>query len=604
MSIIGRSTFGGKTLFLKILFLAFAVGCASPKKPPADSLTSSSPIDLSQEKRLEELPVLELEEKMKKPEPLRVYSLSVRDADLRDVLQSFSIESKTNIIVDPDVSGQVTIDLKDVTLAQAMDALLTPMGLEYKVENGFIRVSKPKPITRIFRLNYVITQRSGSRALSTTSGVSAGGLGGIGGVGGVGGFGGVGPAQGVGVGAVGAGAGVPGGIGGVGTTGVGFTAGFNTVTGSDIQDIFREIELSLTAMGLKTAGMIGMGGAGATGATGAVGVGAATEAVIGPIDTKLPIGTKGVFSINRQAGIVLVTAFPDTIARVAELLETIEGTIQRQVHIQAKIAEVSLRDEFRYGINYDMLFGLKKRGQDISVGQGLDEASRKLLPTIARDLKSVEGFFQFTIKTGDIEAILEALSFQGDINVISSPKISTLNNQTAIIKVGTQKTFFTILSTTFAGTTTPVTVESVNPNTITIGVTLDVTPQISPDGFITMNIHPSVTDQIDTTSIETTSGRSEAPVLEVRETDTVIRVKDGETIVMGGLMQERKELQENRVPFLGKVPGLGMLFKEVDKKKRKVDLVIFLTPSILVGDRVEDLSTEELQRLRFSERKY
>ncbi|HHT9118813.1 MAG TPA: secretin and TonB N-terminal domain-containing protein, partial [Candidatus Hypogeohydataceae bacterium YC38] len=514
--------------------------------------------DLPKEKRLEELPVLQLEEKVKKPEPPRVYSLFVRDADIKDVLQGFSKESKVNIVVDPDVSGKVTIDLKDVTMTQAMDALLTPMGLEYRVDSGFIRVFKPKPLTRMFRLNYILTKRSGERTLSTSVSSTT-----------------------------------PGG----GASGGGLTAGKSEVKGTDTQDIFQEIEMSLTAIGLKSVGMAGATQGGGGG--GAI----AAQSII----TTLPPGIKGLFSINRQAGIIMVTAFPEVIVKVAELLEAVEGTIQRQVLIQAKIVEVSLNDEFRYGINYDMLFGAawkttgNRRSPAAAIGQSMQE-DRTLLPNIARDIKSVAGFFQFTLRTGDIEPIVEALSVQGDVNVISSPKISTLNNQTAIIRVGQQKTFFSISTTTsFSSTGVPIIQESDIQNTITVGVALDVTPQISQDGFITMNIHPSVTDQVDVTVSK--SGKSTAPVLDVRETDTVIRVKDGETIAIGGLMQDKKDLKENQVPVLGKIPGLSFLFKEVNNKKTKVDLVIFLTPTILVGERVEDLSTEDIQRLKLTERR-
>ncbi|MEK7241252.1 MAG: secretin and TonB N-terminal domain-containing protein, partial [Planctomycetota bacterium] len=357
------------------------------------------------------------------PEPPRVYSLFVRDADIRDVLQGFSKEGKVNIVVDPDVSGKVTVDLKDVTMAQAMDALLTPMGLEYRVDSGFIRVFKPRPVTRMFRLNYILTKRKGERNLSTSVGSATG-----------------------------------------------FTAGVSAVRGEDTQDIFQEIEMSLVAIGLKSVGLFGAQGGG--GAAAAV-----------SIITLLPPGVKGIFSINRQAGIVLVTAFPEVIAKVGELLEAVEGTIQRQVLIQTKIVEVSLNDEFRYGINYDMLFGGayttsgNRRPRAAAIGQSMD-ANKALLPNIARDIKTVAGFFQFTLRAGDIEPIVEALAIQGDVNVISSPKVSTLNNQTAIIRVGQQKTFFSVSTTTSTGTSTTTT-STVVPNTITVGVTLDVTPQIS-----------------------------------------------------------------------------------------------------------------------------
>lgn len=556
MSIVGRSVLSGKALPVAVFFLAIVVvGCVpAAKKLPTDSVTSPSLTDLPKEKRLEELPVLQLEEKVKKPESPRVYSIFVRDADIRDILQGFSKESKVNIIVDPDVSGKVTIDLEDVTMAQAMDALLTPMGLEYRVDSGFIRVSKPKAITRIFRLNYILTRRKGERDLSTSVGSTTGG----------------------------------------GAGGAGLAAGKSEVKGEDTQDIFQEIEISLVAIGLKSTGMAGAQGGGGAGASLS-------------IITTLPPGVKGLFSINRQAGIILVTAFPEVIAKVGELLEAVEGTIQRQVLIQTKIVEVFLNDEFRYGINYDMLFGSRsttgnRRPPAASFGQSM-KADRTLLPNIARDISSVAGFFQFTLRTGDIEPIVEALSIQGDVNVISSPKISTLNNQTAIIRVGQQKTFFSVSTTTQSAGTGLITSSTVDKDTITVGVTLDVTPQISQDGFITMNIHPSVTEQVGETSVSTPTSSATAPILDVRETDTVIRVKDGETIAIGGLMQDKKNLNENQVPILGKIPGLSFLFKEVDNKKSKRDMVIFLTPTILVGDRVEDLSTEDVQRLKLTERR-
>ncbi|HLA37637.1 MAG TPA: secretin and TonB N-terminal domain-containing protein [Candidatus Brocadiales bacterium] len=555
MSIVGRSVLIGKTLPVAVFFLAIiVVGCVpAAKKLPTDSVTSPSLTDLPKEKRFEALPVLQLEEKVKKPETPRVYSLFVRDADVRDVLQGFSKEGKVNIVVDPDVSGKVTIDLKDVTMAQAMDALLSPMGLEYRVDSGFIRVFKPRAITRMFRLNYILTRRKGTRSINATT-----------------------------MGATGAGA----------TT---TSSSMITVDGDDAQDIFQEIEMSLVAIGLKSAGMLGTQGTGGAGASLS-------------ILTTLPPGVKGLFSINRQAGIVLVNAFPEVMAKVAELLEAVEGTIQRQVLIQAKIVEVSLNDEFRYGINYDMLFGGvyktgNRRPPAVAIGQSMD-SNRKLLPEIARDIKTVAGFFQFTFRSGDIEPIVEALSVQGDVNVISSPKISTLNNQTAIINVGTQQPYFNETITFITSTTGVITPQaSVDTKNAAIGVVLNVTPQISQDGFITMNIRPSVTDLVRMETFTGTQTTATAPLLKVRETDTVVRVKDGETIAIGGLMQDKKELNENQVPVLGKIPGLGFLFKEVDNKKTKIDMVIFLTPTILVGEKVEDLSTEDIQRLKLTERR-
>ena len=116
-----------------------------------------------------------------------------------------------------------------------------------------------------------------------------------------------------------------------------------------------------------------------------------------------------------------------------------------------------------------------------------------------------------------------------------------------------------------------------------------------------MNIHLSITDK---TGVTKSRFGDEAPILDIREMDTVIRVKDGQTIVLGGLMQEKKEVTENRTPALGKIPGLGWLFKDVTRDKKKTDLVIFLTPTVLLGERIEDLSTEEMERLELTRGRY
>lgn len=580
-------SFSKKALQRALFILLLLTGCAKKLEPILSRPDEVKPPE--EERVLTDLPVLQLEEKPKKPKPERLYTLSVRNASVKDVLLSFSKESNVNIIVDPDVSGEVTADLKDVTLVQALDALLTPLGLEYTLEPGFVRVSRQKLITRLFHLNYIGTFRQSFRSLASSTSSGFGGT--------TGGGGGATAA---------AGGGVTGGAPGGTAGGGGGSSGFNTVSGSDIQDIFREIELGLVSLGLRSTGILQAGLAAGGGAATTTTTAAGT---LGGLGGTLPMGAKGLFSINRQAGIVMITAFPDTVVKAAELLEAIEGTIQRQVLIEAKIVEVTLRDAFRFGINWEAIFiRIASPTNAIALGQGLTAAERTLLALpqgirtrsnlgLAKDISRVEGITQFSIGAKDTEAILEALTRQGDVNVISSPKVSTLNNQTAIIRVGTQETFFAgvVQSQTSGGVVT--TTEGVVANPVTIGVTLDVTPQISASGIITMNIHPSITDK---TGVTKSRFGDEAPILDIREMDTVIKVKDGQTIVLGGLMQEKKEVTENRTPALGKIPVLGWFFKDITSDKKKTDLVIFLTPTILLGERVEDLSTEEMERLELT----
>jgi type II secretory pathway component GspD/PulD (secretin) len=170
--------------------------------------------------------------------------------------------------------------------------------------------------------------------------------------------------------------------------------------------------------------------------------------------------------------------------------------------------------------------------------------------------------------------------------VLSSPTISTLNNQKAIIRVGNQDVFFI---TGAIATQTTVT-QIIQPMTIDIGIILDVTPQISEDGTIIMNIHPSITEK--TGEKVTPDGKTTFPLLSVRETDTTVRVKDGQTIIIAGLMQEKKEETYIGVPGLQSIPLLGALFRYKTERKRNSELVIMITPTIQVGKKAEDLSRQ------------
>jgi MSHA biogenesis protein MshL len=179
---------------------------------------------------------------------------------------------------------------------------------------------------------------------------------------------------------------------------------------------------------------------------------------------------------------------------------------------------------------------------------------------------------------------MQAISEQGEVKVLSSPTISTLNNQKAIIRVGNQDVFFVTGAIATQTTVTQVT----QPVTIDIGIILDVTPQIAEDGTIIMNIHPSITEK--TGERPTPDGKTNFPLLSVRETDTTVRVRDSQTIIIAGLMQEKNEDSYIGVPGLKSIPLLGGLFRYKSEAKRNSELVIMITPTIQVGKKVEDLT--------------
>ncbi|MGR3311229.1 MAG: hypothetical protein ACUZ77_10710 [Candidatus Brocadiales bacterium] len=561
-------------------------------------------------KALPDLLVVQLEEDVKQAQPTKLYTLSVRDADIRDVLLSLCKENNISIIIDPDIDllkepleeieikdlsrGEyeesivsigrgidtqgaernlgkhiqkswtekrrrklVTADLKDVTLFEAFDALLTPLRLEYKVKGNVIRVSRLRTITRLFHIDYIVTRRGGERSMSI----------GISGTESRTGFGRFSPQTGL--------------AGQTGMTEI--TVGGTNIFGLDAVDIFTEIETGLEGLGLISFGS-GYGGVPEVEVgSGGFGVGVGKEERFlrrrdwqreWRVESRLA-DWEEVFTINRQAGTILVTAYPDIMQKVAEYLETVESSVQRQVLIQAKIIEVTLNDEFQYGINWDVIF---RRTKNLSI------------EIIQNPPLGISGIFQAVFTSRDVSALIEALSEQGEVNVLSSPKISTLNNQKAIINVGTQDVFFRVdrvrVGSDSAGA--PVFETISTPFYVSLGVTLDVTPQISASGSITMNIHPTVTEKLE--DKESPEGDVTAPSFTVREADTVIKARDGETVVIAGLMKDRELINEEKVPVLGNIPYLGWLFKSITHTKEKTDLVILLTPTIMVDTVVKTAS--------------
>lgn len=301
--------------------------------------------------------------------------------------------------------------------------------------------------------------------------------------------------------------------------------------------------------------------------------------------------------LNKSTGVVWVTDYPLNLNKVASFLESIEGSSQRQVIIQARIFEVVLSDDYKAGINWKAIEALPR---SINLSWGLtNKAGTTGFPggitTTTPGTVATPGLFKVMPFGGmfalgalgsevALSDIMQLISEQGDVKVLSSPSISTLNNQKAIIRVADQDVFFI---TGAVANQTAVT-QTVQPMTIDIGLILDVTPQIAEDGTIIMNIHPSVTEK--TGEKPSPDGKTTFPLLSVRETDTTVKVKDGQTIIIAGLMHEKNDDTLIGVPGLRALPLIGGVFKYKSQSKRNSELVIMITPTLQVGKRVEDLT--------------
>jgi len=296
---------------------------------------------------------------------------------------------------------------------------------------------------------------------------------------------------------------------------------------------------------------------------------------------------------------VLIRALPRELLDVEQYLETLQNAVSRQVIIEAKILEVRLNDAFQTGVNWNALLDLGNgreillgnRGGATGVDTGFSEFAGDVVPLDKLSLsgstaQALGGIFTIQADLGDFNALIELLKNQGDVQVLSSPRVSTVNNQKAIIKVGTDEYFVTDF-----GSDTDLTSGVSNTSTdiqltpFFSGVALDVTPQIDSNGGITLHVHPAISEVTqDNKDIGISSdSQFNIPLARstIRESDTIIRAENGQVVVIGGLMQDLVRDQVSSTPFLGDVPMLGHMFKHTRKVSTKTELVILLRPTVV-----------------------
>ncbi|ASK67810.1 pilus (MSHA type) biogenesis protein MshL [Shewanella bicestrii] len=284
--------------------------------------------------------------------------------------------------------------------------------------------------------------------------------------------------------------------------------------------------------------------------------------------------------VTPQAGLVTIRAYPNELRQVRAFLNSAESHLQRQVILEAKILEVTLSDGYQQGIQWDNVLGHVGNTNinfGTSAGAGLSD----------KITASLGGVTSLSIKGSDFNTMISLLDTQGDVDVLSSPRVTASNNQKAVIKVGTDEYFVTDVSSTTVAGTTPVTTPQVELTPFFSGIALDVTPQIDKDGNVLLHVHPSVIDvKEQTKDIKVSSESLELPLAqsEIRESDTVIRAASGDVVVIGGLMKSENTEVVSQVPLLGDIPLVGELFKNRSKQKKKTELIIMLKPTVVGGD--------------------
>ena len=281
---------------------------------------------------------------------------------------------------------------------------------------------------------------------------------------------------------------------------------------------------------------------------------------------KALMSEEGRLVLNRLSGTIQVTDLHHRVTDIAAFLAKVRQSLYRQVEIEARIYEVVLDDGYSLGINWN----------EIDLGSVGEIVLKNIITAPIGGIPVPGPTAKVTIDKGDFDGVLEALQEQGEVKVISQPRIVTLNNQPALIKVATDESFFS--STVSQGSSGTGNVVTEQVRTVTVGLVLAVTPQISEDGWIMLDVTPITSRLRDV--VVSPQGTATAPILDVRQTSSLVRLRDGQTVIIGGLIQDEVSDTRRSIPLLGDIPGIGYLFRGTFHAKRKSEMVIFLSPRI------------------------
>jgi len=457
--------------------------------------------------------------------------ISATSVAAKDFFTALVEGSSYSIAIHPDVSGNITLSLTDVTLTEAIEVIQDIYGFDVRIKGNVIKVFPAGIRTETIALNYLFLKRFGTSSTSINSG--------------------------------GVSENDPNSSSNSSNSSNQNSSGSNSSNSSNSNsqnnqndqnsnsginiytenesDFWSELKETLTAF---------------------VGTEAGRSIIISPL-----------------AGLVTVRALPTEISAVKKFISDTETHLHRQVIIEAKIMEVTLNDDYQQGIHWDEVLG--SLGSTNFTFNTSGNISGNPISS------SIGGATSLSFSGPDFSGVIDLLQTQGNVQVLSSPRITATNNQKAVIKVGQDEYFVTdVSSTTTTGTSTTTTPE-VELTPFFSGIALDVTPQIAEDGSVILHVHPSVTLTAEQNkTIQLGGDELILPLAQssVRESDTIIRAKSGEIVVIGGLIETYSIDKESKTPLLGNIPLFGGLFKSISETTQKRELVILLKPVVIGQD--------------------
>ena len=467
------------------------------------------------------------------------FSLTVNNAKASEVFMGMVTGTPYSMLVHPDVTGTLTLNLKNVTVPEAMEAVRALYGYEYEVQGKRIIVPSPALQTRIYHLNSLAMQRKGTSDMRVVSGS------------------------------------------------VSMRSGGSSSSGSGSGSSSGSTSQSLETSSVQTS---------------------TDSKYWEEVGTSLKtlVGEAGSVVVSPQSGIIIVKAAPVSLHMVERYLRASELVSARQVMLEAKILEVQLNDGYQSGINWATLQhggktaigvnGLNPDGTTpVSLGGTVAQMLGGAIPGPAGSL------FGLAFNDGDFGAVINLIKSQGAVHVLSSPRIATINNQKAVLKVGTDDFFVTeVTGGTAAALGVPATPPTVVVQPFFSGIALDVTPQIDDKDNITLHVRPSVSNVTEKQKDIRLGdlGNFVLPLASssISETDSVVRLKDGQIVAIGGLMSQSFDDSTNRIPVLGDIPYLGQLFGNTSQNRQKRELVVLIKTTLIRDNQDWNRDLEATQR--------
>ena len=491
------------------------------------------------------------------------YTVVVNGVKVQELLFALARDAKLNVDIHSGITGVVTLNAIDQTLPQLLSRIAKQVDMRWELDGPNLVVEPDSPYLHIYRVDYVNMERltAGTTGVSSQIGSGTGAAG-----------------------AAGGSAAAAGGSNGSATT-VRNTSDnkFWATLEKNVKDILHETDKVFPGGGLQQpAPQVSPGPPGAPGAP--------------PTAPNVSFREAASVIVNPEASVFIVRATSRQHEKIQEFLDQVMVNVRRQVLIEATIAEVQLNNQYQQGINWSALrvgasttsFGSQVSGGNVSVTPPFPPGVTAALPGVLPSAPSFQNIFTIGAVGASISGVLQLLESFGTVRVLSSPKLSVLNNQTALLRVVDNIVYFNVQVSLAAGNlnSNAVTATNTTPVTVPVGFIMNVTPQISDDDTILLNVKPTTTRLVKfvndpNPALAQAGVVNQVPQLRMREMESLIKVNSGQIAVLGGLIEDSVNDVEDTVPLVNSIPILGSLFSSRNRNNTKTELVIFLRPLVV-----------------------